>query len=268
MWAAVSQLGASRARSTLPQANYHMLPGDLHTYAELVVSQSEYDQVAGNPSALRALQLTKLLGMSTLLFNFSHGVTGGFYDDANPMQLADWASCARTTAVPIVSEFRNLMCRFVFMYSCLCGATPSAIRTAFQMEINNPVGNTACFCFSESVFSTLYAGNLKDDQPYNSPGGALLMTDKLSLHADRLMRQLAGGERAFAALSNANNAFPPRKFSHGANGVNYTDVHFMANVADGDARLHTVYRRQSESDTDWIQFGTWGLLSKLLAPHP
>ncbi len=266
-WQAVSGESAAAAREKLPLANYALSEGTLHLFSALVATQAEVD-AAGNPPAVRTLQLSKLLGASTALFTSSHGQTGGFYDDANPMQLVDWASCERTTASLMINQFRNLMCRFNFFYSCQCGANEYAIRSAFHLG-TTPISNTACFAFSESVFSTLYAANQKNGQPYNLPDGTLLMTDKLSLHVGDLLTRLASGTTAGQALAETNEAFPPRKYSTSSpNGVNYTDVLFMVNRGDSQARLHTVYRQSTETDANFLQFETWGLLNKSWAALP
>jgi hypothetical protein len=267
-WEAVSQDSATVARNKLPLANYALYNDILHLYSTLAATQAEVDS-AGNPPAVRALQLTKLLGASTAFFNSSHGQTGGFYDDADPMQLVDWASCKRTTAPQMVGQYRNLMCRFVFLYSCQCGANEFSLRDAFHHGTYQAIANTACFAFTESVFSTLKAGILANDLAYNRSDGTLALKDKLSLHVNDLLTKLASGIKAGQALAEANDAFPPRKYSHSSpNGVNYIDVLFMVNRGDNEARLHHVYRKTSESDANFLQFETWGLANKTWTAIP
>lgn len=263
-WSSVSKLSATEARGQMVNANYAMTQGDWHLYSDIALSQTEYDS-ASNPPILRALQLTKLLGQSTVWFNSSHGESGGFNDDSDPLKLVDWSSCLRTVGDGQQGPFRNLMCRFAFLYSCLCAQSPSNVMNAFRMgPTHAPVSNSGFFGFNDIVFSTLYEGNSQPDQPYNQLKGGIIMTDKLSLHAAKLLNELSEGRVASAALQATNNAYPPRKFSHGSNGVNYTDVLSMVFSGDPDATLHTIYRKTAETNTDFLQFGNWGLLERAL----
>ncbi|HRK20613.1 MAG TPA: hypothetical protein PLX06_02310 [Fimbriimonadaceae bacterium] len=264
LWSSVSQLGATEARGQLTNANYALAEGDLHPYSSVALSQAEFDG-AGNPQALRALQLTKLLGKSTLWFNSSHGESGGFNDNSDPLQLVDWASCLRTVGEGQQGSVRNLMCRFAFLYSCLCAKNPASVMSAFRMgQTNAAISNSGFFGFNEFVFSTLYEGNSQPDQPYNQANGGIIMTDQLSQHAKELLTEMARGTKAEVARVAANDACPPRKFSHGANGVNYTDPLPMMFWGDHDATLRTIYRKSTELGVDFLQFGSWGLLERAL----
>lgn len=282
-WASVSADMATAARTKLATANHALLDGDFHTYQELVLSQAEVAPIladsgltqAQKDAAIRQLQLGKLLGKSTVHFCSSHGATGGFFAEPHPLGPGedppmdplvpvDWASVARTTGSHISAPYRPLANRFVFMYSCQCGSSGSALLGAYHIGYQN----TAAFGFPGVVFSTLVSGNTSSTVPYNDSNGDLIMTDKLTEHVNKLLGDLAQGSKSVDAMDPTNNAHPPRKFSHGANGINYAARMDMLRFGCPDARLRKVFRASSETDAAVKQFGDWGLLVKELLAVP
>lgn len=252
-WAAVSQDMASAASSQLPQAGYAMLNGDLHAKSDLVLVGQ------GDP-------LTKLMRQSTVAFNSSHGTTSGVSDkDAEPSNWVNWADINATSGSEIVAETRDLKNRFAFLYSCLCGVG-SGPKSAFHH--GGTEKNVAIFGLNDIVMSTLKAGDRSQYVPYNNANGDLIMVDKLTLHVEALLGDLAAGGRSELALAGANFAYPPRTFGYGEDGINYMQLLNMNMSGDNYSTLCTIYRHSSETNADWVQFGDWGLVKKAVAPMP
>ncbi len=136
--------------------------------------------------------------------------------------------------------------------------------------VNGSDANVAIFGFNDNVMSTLKAGDRSQFVPYNNANGHLIMVDKLTLHVQALLGDLAAGSRTELALAAANFAYPPRTFGYGDNGsgINYMKLLNMSLSGDPDATLHTIYQRSTETSANWVRFGDWGLVKKEFATFP
>ncbi|MCZ7580326.1 MAG: hypothetical protein M5U21_05845 [Fimbriimonadaceae bacterium] len=134
--------------------------------------------------------------------------------------------------------------------------------------VNWSDANVAIFGFNDNVMSTLKAGDRSQYVPYNNANGDLIMVDKLTLHVEALLGDLAAGRHAVDSVDNANYYCPPRAFAHGSDGINYMRVLNMQRSGDPDATLHTIYQRSTETNANWVRFGDWGLVKKEFAPFP
>lgn len=187
--------------------------------------------------------------------------------DAQSSDWVNWADIYATSGSKIIAETRDLKNRFAFLYSCLCGVG-SGPKSAFHHGSSD--ANVAIFGFNDNVMSTLKAGDRSQYVPYNNANGDLIMVDKLTLHVEALLGDLAAGNRTELALAAANFAYPPRTFGYGdyVSGINYMKLLSMSMSGDPYATLHKIYRHSTETDANWVKFGDWGLVKKAFAPMP